>query len=72
MPAEKGATKATGMTVEVKGKKLYLTLDIINPPKASSSGKTLLVATTGGNKVTSTLVNGKNLVVGVNAYIYAK
>lgn len=55
---------------EIKGKSLVLTMDLISPPRPSSSGKTLLVATTSGNKQTEAKVKGKNVVVGCNAYIY--
>lgn len=55
---------------EIKGKILTITMEVKNPIKPSSSGKTLIVATTGGNKETSCKVKGKNLIVGCNAYIY--
>jgi hypothetical protein len=42
--------------------------DLKNLPR-SNSGKTLLVASTGGNKPTATTIAGKPLVVSVNAYI---
>ena len=38
-------------------------------PTPSASGKTLVVATTHGNMTTQCLVAGKNLVIGLNAYI---
>ena len=38
-------------------------------PAPSSTGKTLVVATTSGNKVTTAMVNGKPVTIGVNAYI---
>ena len=37
--------------------------------KPSSSGKTLVVATTNGNVATDVEVNGKTLYIGLNAYI---
>lgn len=48
-----------------------LTIQIpVNPqPEPSTSGKTLVVASTRGNKKTSVQVEGKELVVGLNAYI---
>lgn len=58
------------MKVEIKGKKLIITLDLITPPRPSSSGKTLLVATTGGNKASDATVKGKQVTVGCNAYVY--
>lgn len=38
----------------------------------SESGKTLQVASSKGNKETSLMVNGKPVIIGLNAYIYAK
>lgn len=35
----------------------------------SGSGKTLVVATTNGNKKTDNLIDGQHVFVGVNAYI---
>lgn len=44
----------------------------LNPaPVRSSSGKTLVVASTHGNKQTEVEVDGKPLILGVNAYVYA-
>ena len=66
----KSQGKVSSTMVEVKGNKLVITLPLINPPRESSSGKTLLVATTGGNKETNLKIKGKSVIVGVNAYIY--
>jgi len=41
----------------------------LEKPKLSSSGKTLIVASTGGNVQTAVEVNGKPVFVGLNAYI---
>lgn len=38
-------------------------------PSKSSSGKTLVVATSGGNQVTQATYEGKNIIVGFTAYI---
>jgi hypothetical protein len=57
------------MTAKIVGNKLIIEL-LLNPvPVASLSGKTLVVASSHGNKVTEAQVQGKNVVVGVNAYI---
>jgi len=58
------------MKVEIVNGRLVITIDAhtSNPP-ASNSGKTLLVASTHGNKATTAMVDGKPLVVSVNAYI---
>lgn len=57
------------MKAEIKGKKLIIEIDLAEP-KASKTGKTLVVATSGGNKETEAVVNGKKVVIGLNAYIY--
>jgi hypothetical protein len=44
----------------------------IKAPIASASGKTLVVASTRGNQKTSLQVEGKDLYLGVNAYVYAE
>ena len=41
----------------------------LETPRPSATGKTLLVASTGGNVVTSSTVDGKPVVVGLNAYV---
>jgi hypothetical protein len=59
------------VTVSKDKSTLVIEVPIHNPPKASSTGRTLLVATSAGNKETNVQINGQNLYVGVNAYIYA-
>ena len=49
-------------------RKLQITLDL-QDPTPSASGKTLVVASSRGNKVLDLQVDGKNVTVGVNAYI---
>jgi len=39
---------------------------------ASPSGKTLVVASTRGNQKTAVQIDGKDLYLGVNAYVYAE
>jgi hypothetical protein len=41
-------------------------------PEKSASGKTLVVASTYGNEETDCVVDGKKVIVGVNAYILKK
>ena len=41
----------------------------LEKPHVSTSGKTLIVASTGGNVQTDLEVNGKPVFVGLNAYI---
>lgn len=56
------------MTVEIKNQKLCIEIDL-EEPKPSSSGKTLVVASTRGNVVTEAEVDGKPITIGLNAYI---
>lgn len=56
------------MDVKIEDKKLYIVIDL-QDPTPSASGKTLVVATTHGNVETDCVIDGKNLVVGLNAYI---
>ena len=58
----------TAMKVEIKDNKLYIEIDL-EKPTPSSSGKTLVVASTRGNTVTTAQVNGKPVTIGLNAYI---
>lgn len=57
------------MKVDVKNGKLIIEMDL-QTPTPSSSGKTLVVASTRGNKATGILLDGKEIVIGVNAYIH--
>lgn len=57
--------------VEVKGNKLIITADL-QTPTPSASGKTLVVASSRGNKATTAVINGKPVIVGLNAYIDAR
>ena len=56
------------MTVEIRNNKLCIKIDL-EKPTPSSSGKTLVVASTRGNVVTSAEVDGKPITIGLNAYI---
>ena len=56
------------LKVEIKENKLFIEIDL-EKPTPSASGKTLVVATTHGNTVTTAEVDGKPVIVGLNAYI---
>jgi hypothetical protein len=56
------------MTAEIKGNKLCIEIEL-QEPAPSSSGKTLVVASSHGNVVTTAIVNGQPVTVGLNAYI---
>ena len=57
------------MEATIEGNELIIRLTVQDPPQRSASGKTLVVASSRGNKVTSAVVNGKPVTIGVNAYI---
>jgi hypothetical protein len=56
------------MKVEIKDNKLFIEIDL-EKPTPSSSGKTLILASTHGNTVTTAEVDGKPVIIGLNAYI---
>lgn len=56
------------MDVKIENGKLHISIDM-QEPTPSASGKTLVVASTHGNMATDCVVDGKNLVIGLNAYI---
>lgn len=57
------------MQVTIEGKELVIRIPVENPPRPSKSGKTLIVATSSGNVTTDCTVDGKQVVIGLNAYI---
>jgi hypothetical protein len=56
------------MDVKIENGRLIISIEL-QEPTPSASGKTLVVATTHGNMVTQCVINGKNVVIGLNAYI---
>lgn len=60
--------RSSDMKVEIVGNNLVITI-ALQEPTPSASGKTLVVATSSGNKETDVKINGKNVTVGFNAYI---
>ena len=62
---------ADDLTVTREGDMLVIRLPI-TAPKPSASGKTLVVASTRGNQKTSLQIDGKDLYLGVNAYVYTE
>jgi len=58
----------SAMQVKIENNELVIRISL-EKPKPSSSGKTLIVASTGGNYQSDVEVNGKPVFVGVNAYI---
>ncbi len=58
------------MTTQIDEKTNELVIRIkLQEPTPSASGKTLVLATTRGNTETEAKVNGKPVIVGLNAYI---
>jgi hypothetical protein len=56
------------MKVEIKGNELIITVEM-QKPTPSASGKTLVVASSHGNQATTAMIDGKPVIVGLNAYI---
>ena len=56
------------LKVEIRDNRLFIEIDL-EKPTPSSSGKTLVVASTHGNVVTTAEVDGKPVTIGLNAYI---
>lgn len=57
------------MKARIENDTLYVEMAINNPPTPSASGKTLIVASSQGNKTTEVTIQGKPLIIGLNAYI---
>jgi hypothetical protein len=57
------------MQVTIEGNELVIRIPLLPEPTRSKSGKTMLVATSGGSVVTEAMVDGKPITVGLNAYI---
>ncbi len=57
------------MNAKVKDGKLVIEIELERTPRPSASGKTLVVATTGGFKVTNAEVDGKHVSISVNAIV---
>ena len=62
---------ADELTVTREGDTLVIRIPI-QAPTPSASGKTLVVASTHGNQRSGIQIDGKDVFVGVNAYVYAE
>jgi len=62
-------TQAKKLTAAIEGEYLVLRVPMNAKPIPSSTGKSLVVASSHGNKQTEVEVQGKPVIVGVNAYI---
>ena len=58
------------MKVKIENGNLIVEISL-QEPQPSNSQKTMVVASTHGNKVTTVEVKGKPVVIGLNAYIQA-
>ena len=56
------------MKAEIKGSELIITITL-QKPTPSASGKTLVVASSHGNQPTGAVIDGKPVIVGLNAYL---
>jgi polysaccharide deacetylase 2 family uncharacterized protein YibQ len=61
---------AKKLTASIEGEFLVIRVPMNPKPTPSSTGKTLVVASSHGNKETEVEVQGKPVYVGVNAYIH--
>ena len=62
---------AADLSVTREGDTLVIRI-AIKAATPSSSGKTLVVASTRGNQKTAVQIDGKDLYLGLNAYVYAE
>jgi hypothetical protein len=53
----------------IENGELVIRLPLNKTPVPSTTGKTLVIATSRGNQKTDAVINGQTVVVGVNAYI---
>jgi len=60
------------MKASIKGNILTIEIEMDKDRKPSASGKSLTVASTRGNKTTDLKVDGKSVVISVNAYTSAQ
>lgn len=63
-------TQAKSLTATVEDGYLVIRVPLNPTPTRSSTGKTLVVASSRGNKQTELEIDGKPVIVGVNAYIH--
>ena len=56
------------MNAKIENGKLIIELPINDPPQHSRTGKTLVIASTHGNKKVK--IDTENIYIGVNAYSY--
>lgn len=57
------------ITARIEKGNLIITVPMNATPTLSASGKTLVIASSHGNQTTQLQYEGKNVTIGVNAYI---
>lgn len=57
------------MNARIENGTLIIEIKTQEPMRPSKSGKTLIVATTGGNQKTTLEIDGRPVTIGLNAYI---
>ena len=57
------------MNATVSKDGMTLTVEIPISPRPSASGKSLVIASSSGNKATTATHDGKPIIVGFNAYV---
>jgi hypothetical protein len=63
-------TPAKKLTAAIEDGYLVIRVPMNTKPTPSSTGKTLVVASSHGNKQTEVEIEGKPVFVGVNAYVH--
>jgi len=58
------------LTASIEGEYLVIKVPLNPTPVRSATGKTLVVASTHGNKQTEVEIQGQPVFLGLNAYIY--
>jgi hypothetical protein len=58
------------LTASIEGEYLVIKVPLNPTPTRSATGKTLVVASTHGNKETEVQIQGQPVFLGLNAYIY--
>jgi hypothetical protein len=67
-PIEPKPPTTNPMKTTIKDNTLHIEIPL-HAPRPSATGKTLTVASSNGNKPTDVQINGKPVIVGINAYI---
>jgi hypothetical protein len=57
------------MKATLKDNRLLIELELVKPPRPSGTGKTLIVATSGGFAATEAVIDGQPVMLSVNATI---